>query len=342
MIAISQSLLDFSKAKQLDPKDKSIEAEYFRAKKLERTLNRMPDQYRKQNFEDQNYDYDEIDPIQNSDGRKKVKYKDININYKTQMCSHITDGKICEFGDKCIFAHSVNELYKKPSKDVDYIDKQNMPNYKTNLCTYFDNGFCKNGANCTFAHGTAELHKFQEQNLSDQQQFNQFQMMMPQFNQDYIIQQDSQQTSEEKEPQQQKQNFVSEMEIKQESPEKALDNLNPPQRGMPQLNKDKTIKQVPEKTPEEKEPSQQQYNQILQMETELKLQYKELGNKQFKIQNYIQAIELYSKALLFDDNQVFIYENRAACYFYLKKYQQCITDCDKCVIINPDFTKAYL
>ena len=55
------------------------------------------------------------------------------------------------------------------------------------------------------------------------------------------------------------------------------------------------------------------------MESELKspekaLEYKDQGNKEFKIQNYIKAIEFYSKAIQCDDNSAPLYGNRAACY----------------------------
>ena len=66
---------------------------------------------------------------------------------------------------------------------------------------------------------------------------------------------------------------------------------------------------------------------------------KELGNAQFKLQNFEQAIVHFSKAIELGATHV-LYSNRSACYCGLKKYEEALGDADKCIELNSAWGKV--
>jgi hypothetical protein len=70
--------------------------------------------------------------------------------YKTELCRSFQESGQCKYGDKCQFAHGMNEM-------------RNMvrhPKYKTELCrTFHATGYCPYGPRCHFVHDTSEAHK---------------------------------------------------------------------------------------------------------------------------------------------------------------------------------------
>ena len=73
---------------------------------------------------------------------------------KTVMCKNWTETGNCNYGDKCSFAHSEEEI--KQSKEQRIISQN--PLFKTTLCKQFTEGeYCELGDNCHFAHGEDEL-----------------------------------------------------------------------------------------------------------------------------------------------------------------------------------------
>jgi hypothetical protein len=63
--------------------------------------------------------------------------------YKTEICRNWTQG-LCEFEDKCLFAHGHHELRSKDFLTV---------NYRTKNCKQFhETGFCYYGDRCQFKH----------------------------------------------------------------------------------------------------------------------------------------------------------------------------------------------
>jgi len=69
--------------------------------------------------------------------------KPILVRYKTELCKSYIQSKECKFGDKCHFAHGVEELRK--------IDRHRK--YKTERCKLFhEEGFCPFGHRCSFLH----------------------------------------------------------------------------------------------------------------------------------------------------------------------------------------------
>ena len=51
------------------------------------------------------------------------------------------------------------------------------------------------------------------------------------------------------------------------------------------------------------------------------MNYRELGNKHFKLQQYTEAIENYTKAIQQEPFNSIIYSNRALCHIKLENYQ---------------------
>jgi len=75
------------------------------------------------------------------------------------------------------------------------------------------------------------------------------------------------------------------------------------------------------------------------------MSFKSKGNQLFKNAKYMEAIECYTNAITecpdnkTDDLSTF-YQNRAASYEMLKKYQQVIDDCNKAIELNNRYVKA--
>jgi len=73
---------------------------------------------------------------------------------------------------------------------------------------------------------------------------------------------------------------------------------------------------------------------------------KEEGNTAFKAGNLEEAYKLYSEALLIDpcnrSTNAKLYFNRATVTAKQKKTAECITDCDKALDLDPNYTKAML
>lgn len=74
--------------------------------------------------------------------KKIISKKKISL-YKTEICKSFENSNFCTYGDKCQFAHSLNEL-----RDI-----ERHPRYKTELCkTYTTIGECTYGKRCCFIH----------------------------------------------------------------------------------------------------------------------------------------------------------------------------------------------
>ena len=63
--------------------------------------------------------------------------------YKTELCRQFIENGGCKYGEKCQFAHGMDDL-----KDVN-----RHPKYKTDYCkTFHSKGFCPYGPRCHFIH----------------------------------------------------------------------------------------------------------------------------------------------------------------------------------------------
>ncbi|OMJ67928.1 hypothetical protein SteCoe_34787 [Stentor coeruleus] len=70
------------------------------------------------------------------------KREDLNIKFKTEICRNLSLGH-CPFGDKCAFAHGIDEIRSKLK----------FSNYKTKDCKQFHElGYCQYGSRCQFKH----------------------------------------------------------------------------------------------------------------------------------------------------------------------------------------------
>ena len=101
--------------------------------------------------------------------------------YKTMLCKHFSSPKGCSFGDKCQFAHGVNDLRTSnglpisnpqiPNNTPQDKKSLNLQNYKIVKCKYWEKAHnCRYGSLCTFAHGDEELRTKSDNMLSNQPQ----------------------------------------------------------------------------------------------------------------------------------------------------------------------------
>jgi hypothetical protein len=95
--------------------------------------------------------------VANSKNNTNTNYSTTNNNsnsskttgnrYKTELCRQFNENGECKYGDKCQFAHGLNEL-----KDIN-----RHPKYKTDFCkTFHSKGFCPYGPRCHFIHDINE------------------------------------------------------------------------------------------------------------------------------------------------------------------------------------------
>ena len=71
-------------------------------------------------------------------------FRDMSKIEKTKMCASISEGRQCLYGEKCKFAHSDQELKKRPQVD--------QSKFKTRVCLNYKKGCCSYGDNCVFIH----------------------------------------------------------------------------------------------------------------------------------------------------------------------------------------------
>ena len=69
------------------------------------------------------------------------------------------------------------------------------------------------------------------------------------------------------------------------------------------------------------------------------LEMKELGNAQFKNQNYTLACDYYTRGIQLNSTEPVLYANRGTCLKLLGKYKESIYDYEKAVQLNPKNTK---
>lgn len=72
------------------------------------------------------------------------------------------------------------------------------------------------------------------------------------------------------------------------------------------------------------------------------LRAKEQGNKVFANGENVKAAKFYTLAIHLDNTNHVFFSNRAACYFNQQLYQDAKWDSCRCVMLKPDWPKAYL
>ena len=74
----------------------------------------------------------------------KGEAKDFKIKYKTELCKNYEANGFCPFGDKCAYAHGIENLRSKVT---------NTTAYRSKKCSrFFEQGYCPYGSRCQFAH----------------------------------------------------------------------------------------------------------------------------------------------------------------------------------------------
>ena len=68
--------------------------------------------------------------------------QDLQAKFKTEFCRNLEYG-VCEFGEKCFFAHSISELRDKSHSGFSLSIKCKH---------FFEFGYCINGNKCQFSH----------------------------------------------------------------------------------------------------------------------------------------------------------------------------------------------
>ncbi|KAK1430553.1 hypothetical protein QVD17_13373 [Tagetes erecta] len=97
-----------------------------------------------------------------------------------------------------------------------------------------------------------------------------------------------------------------------------------------------TLKKLNDAERAKKELEQQEY-----YDPELAEKEREKGNECFKEQKYPDAIKHYTEALRRNPKDAKAYSNRAACYTKLGAMPEGLKDAEKCIEIDPKFSKGY-
>lgn len=69
--------------------------------------------------------------------------------------------------------------------------------------------------------------------------------------------------------------------------------------------------------------------------------HKQKGNDAFKEGKFDEALQYYNTAISHDAGQASLYSNRAACWAKKGEHEKALTDAEKCIALDPNFTKAY-
>ena len=81
--------------------------------------------------------------------------------------------------------------------------------------------------------------------------------------------------------------------------------------------------------------------QIKERNIEKANEKKQEGNKLFIAGNYAEALDKYSEAIDYDDQNAILYSNKAGCYIQLKDYQNALKFSQIAKKIDPKWAKAY-
>ncbi|XP_068650142.1 hsp70-Hsp90 organizing protein 3-like [Aristolochia californica] len=97
-----------------------------------------------------------------------------------------------------------------------------------------------------------------------------------------------------------------------------------------------TLKKLNEAERMKKELEQQEY-----FDPKLADEEREKGNEYFKQQKYPEAVKHYTEALRRNPTDPKVYSNRAACYTKLGALPEGLKDAEKCIELDPTFSKGY-
>ena len=77
-------------------------------------------------------------------GYGTMTYPPKGIKYRTELCKNFELTGTCKYGNKCDYAHGLQDLRKT---------NQNNHSFKVKKCkSFFSNGYCPYGLRCQFSH----------------------------------------------------------------------------------------------------------------------------------------------------------------------------------------------
>nr|BAJ85944.1 predicted protein [Hordeum vulgare subsp. vulgare]BAJ97130.1 predicted protein [Hordeum vulgare subsp. vulgare] len=97
-----------------------------------------------------------------------------------------------------------------------------------------------------------------------------------------------------------------------------------------------TLKRLNEAEKAKKDLEQQEY-----YDPKIADEEREKGNEMFKQQKYPEAIKHYNEAIRRNPKDARVYSNRAACYTKLGAMPEGLKDAEKCIELDPTFSKGY-
>ncbi|EHA8588492.1 hsp70-Hsp90 organizing protein [Cocos nucifera] len=97
-----------------------------------------------------------------------------------------------------------------------------------------------------------------------------------------------------------------------------------------------TLKKLNDAERAKKELEQQEY-----FDPKIADEEREKGNELFKQQKYPEAVKHYTEAIKRNPNDPRVYSNRAACYTKLGAMPEGLKDAEKCIELDPSFSKGY-
>lgn len=91
-----------------------------------------------------------------------------------------------------------------------------------------------------------------------------------------------------------------------------------------------------------KQDQQNMGSMSLEERTAKAVQYKELANQVFtRDSNYVRALFVYGSAIQLDPGNHVLFSNRSACYFNLGRFDKAVADAERCIALNPGWSKGY-
>lgn len=108
------------------------------------------------------------------------------------------------------------------------------------------------------------------------------------------------------------------------------------QKALTEHRNPETLKKRNEAERAKKELEQQEY-----FDPQIADEEREKGNECFKQQKYPEAVKHYTEALKRNPSDPRVYSNRAACYTKLGALPEGLKDAEKCIELDPTFSKGY-
>lgn len=108
------------------------------------------------------------------------------------------------------------------------------------------------------------------------------------------------------------------------------------QKALTEHRNPETLKKLNDAEKAKKELEQQEY-----FDPKLADEEREKGNEFFKQQKYPEAVKHYTESLRRNPNDPRAYSNRAACYTKLGALPEGLKDAEKCIELDPTFSKGY-